>query len=189
MQHLKNIFALVVIAGLLTSLGCGSNDEQEPAASAEQEAAQEAASTAFGIGNPAPDFALSDINGNEIRLSSLKGKVVIVDFWATWCGPCRTVMPTLQALADTYTDQLVVLAVSLDQDPQKAVPPFAKKMGLTFTMLADTRGPQVASQWGGVNRIPTSFLVDAEGVVVHRWQGVHEKAEYEQQVRKALGLS
>ena len=78
--------------------------------------------------------------------------------------------------------------MSLDQNPGSAVPPFAKKHGLTFTMLADSRSPAVAQQWGGIRSIPTSFLVAPDGKVVHRWVGVHGKEEYEREIRKALGM-
>jgi cytochrome c biogenesis protein CcmG/thiol:disulfide interchange protein DsbE len=176
------LIALAVVLALGT--GCGGEDDQVQAA-----AADAAAPAVFGIGHPAPDFTLVDIAGNEVSLSAQRGKAVVVDFWATWCGPCRAVMPHLQALSEEYAGKLEVLAVSLDQDPKTAVPPFAEKHGLTFTMLADSRGPQVAQQWGGIRSIPTSFLVDPDGKVVHRWVGIHGRADYEREIRKALGLS
>jgi peroxiredoxin len=184
-HHGGAIFALILVLGLCCVGGCGSDDEGSAASVQEANAAP----AVFGIGSEAPDFVLKDLAGVEVKLSSLRGKAVIVDFWATWCGPCRAVMPHLQALSEEYAGQLEILAVSLDQAPGEAVPPFAEKHGLTFTMLADTRAPQVASQWGGVNRIPTSFLVSPDGKVAYRWQGVHQREEYEQQIRKVLGLS
>jgi cytochrome c biogenesis protein CcmG/thiol:disulfide interchange protein DsbE len=175
---------LLALLGLLLVAACGT-DEAGEAGDAVQAAPP--ASQTFGIGQPAPDFALKDIDGKEVRLSDQRGKAVVVDFWATWCGPCRAVMPHLQALSEEY-DQLEVLAVSLDQNPGAAVPPFAAKHGLTFTMLADPRSPQVAQQWGGIRSIPTSFLVSPDGTVVHRWVGVHGRDAYEKEIRKVLGL-
>ena len=162
---------------------CGGGDE--PTAQAKSASG---AAAPFGIGNPAPDFALADVNGQEVRLSALRGKAVVVDFWATWCGPCRAVMPHLQALSQEYQDDLEVVAVSVDQDPAKVVPAFTEKMGLTFTVTADPEAMQVARQWGGIRSIPTSYLVDREGTVVHRWVGGHDRAAYETEIRKVLGL-
>ncbi len=181
-----SLVASASILGLLFLGACGGDGDDQ--ASGDQAADTEAAIAEFGIGLPAPDFALKDLNGNEIKLSDQRGKAVVVDFWATWCGPCRAVMPHLQELSEEYAGKLEVLAVSLDQNPGSAVPPFAKKHGLTFTMLADSRSPEVAQQWGGIRSIPTSFLVAPDGKVVHRWVGVHGREEYEKEIRKVLGL-
>lgn len=172
---------MILLAGLLCLTACGGQEE-------EATTTQTVETPAFGIGLPAPDFVLKDIHGQEIALSAHRGKAVVVDFWATWCGPCRVVMPHLQELSQEYPDQLAILAVSLDQNPMQVVPPFAAQLGLTFTMLADTQAMQVAQQWGGVRSIPTAFLIDPEGKVVHRWVGVHGRQEYEQRIRKVLGL-
>ena len=183
-RHTLTAIALVTLLGLTVIAACGGGSDGEETSSNSDQATP----TVFGIGHPAPDFTLKDIHGAEVQLSSLKGKAVLVDFWATWCGPCRKVMPDLQALSEKYSGKLEVLAVSLDQDPQSAVPPFADKHGLTFTLLADSRGPQVAQQWGGIRSIPTSFLVDPDGRVVHRWVGGHARDVYEKEIVKALGI-
>jgi peroxiredoxin len=199
-KRIDSLLPLLLVGGLLAFLGaCGSgdgdsradgSDQQQPAeGSSQQEAAAGTdAAPAFGIGLPAPDFTLRDIQGQDITLSAHRGKAVVVDFWATWCAPCRIAMPHLQALSQEYPDQLAVLAVSLDQDPQRVVPPFAAQMGLTFTLLADTRAMQVAQQWGGVRQIPTAYLIDPDGRVVEKWIGVKSKKDYEQRIRKVLGL-
>ncbi len=163
--------------------GTGSGDRSGP-----PPATSEPGAAAFGIGLPAPDFTLQDIHGQAVSLSAHRGKAVVVDFWATWCGPCRVTMPHLQSLVQQYPDQLAVLAISLDQNPQAAVPPFAARMGLTFPLLADPKGVQVAQQWGGVRQIPTAYLVDPEGVVVEKWIGAKSPQEYEERIRRVLGL-
>jgi len=177
--------APAALIGLVLLSACGN---QDPPADRSAPTPATAAETPFAIGQMAPDFTLKDTHGAEVKLSAHRGKAVIVDFWATWCAPCRLVMPHLQELSLAYPEQLAVLAVSLDQDPASAVPPFAERLGLTFTLLADPQGMLVARQWGGVRNIPTSFLVDPEGKVVQRWIGVHGREEYEQEIRKVLGL-
>jgi cytochrome c biogenesis protein CcmG/thiol:disulfide interchange protein DsbE len=181
------LLALLLALALGLATGCGGGDDQDTADAGTEAGAS--GTTAFGIGNPAPDFALQDIHGEEIRLSDHRGKAVVVDFWATWCGPCRRVMPTLQELSVDYADQLSVLAVSVDQDPAAVVPEFAQKHGLTFTLFADPQGMRVAQEWGGIRSIPTSFLVAPDGTVVKQWVGVHGKDEYEREIKKVLGLA
>jgi peroxiredoxin len=185
--------SMVLLAALAMLSACGGDSNADAAKPAADAAASHAAQTPpppppFGVGKPAPDFALKDIDGNTVRLSDHRGKAVIVDFWATWCGPCRAVMPTLEALSKDYDGKLEILAVSLDRDPVAAVPPFAAKNGLTFTMLADPAAMHVAQQWGGIRSIPTSFLIDAEGTVVKDWVGGHPRDEYEREIRKVLGM-
>jgi len=190
-KDVTRILVVVTLAsGLALFLGCGGQDEPgSEAGNGRADGAQAGDGQAFGIGKPAPDFALKDTSGQQIRLSDHRGKAVVVDFWATWCGPCRRVMPTLQALSEDYPEQLSILAVSVDQDPAAVVPAFAEQNGLTFTLLADPEGMRVAQQWGGIRSIPTSFLVAPDGTVVKQWVGVHGREEYESEIRKVLGLT
>lgn len=176
-----------------SSQASGRSTEQQTGQPQAQAVGQSAAqgresSTAFGIGLPAPDFALGDIHGRQVTLSEHIGKAVVVDFWATWCAPCRITMPHLQALAERYPDQLAILAISLDQEPQRVVPPFADRFGLTFTLLADPGAARVAHEWGGVSSIPTAYLIDPQGLIVEKWVGVKSLQEYERRIRRVLGL-
>jgi len=138
------------------------------------------------VGKNAPDFTLEDVNGQTVRLRDLRGKAVIVDFWATWCQPCKALMPELEALYREYAGRLEVVAVSVDGDPGTAVPTFAAEHGYTFTMTADQRGHEVARSWGGTQGIPCTYLVDPEGVVRAHWLGKHDRSEYEQAIREVL---
>jgi len=196
MQTIGRATLLAAAAALLIGVtACGGGQDQSETAGqvqaqseapAEARPAAAADGPAFGIGNPAPDFALKNLAGETVHLSDYRGKAVIVDFWATWCGPCRMSMPHLQELSEQYADQLEILAISLDQNPEKAVPPFVKKMGLTFTVLADPEAGYVARDYGNIRSIPTTFLVDPEGVLVKQWVGMNTKAAYETELKKIL---
>ena len=137
------------------------------------------------IGAPAPDFTLTDLDGNTVTLSALQGQVVILNFWATWCGPCRLEMPLLQATADTYRDQgLTVLAVDLD-DPLADVQDFRTELGLTFPLLLDP-GTTVTDLYR-VRGWPTSYIINRDGVVDRQHIGALNEGQLGEYLT-ALGL-
>jgi cytochrome c biogenesis protein CcmG, thiol:disulfide interchange protein DsbE len=120
----------------------------------------------------APESKFVTMDGKTISLSKFKGKVVLMDFWATWCGPCRMEMPTLQKIHTAMEDRgVVVLGISLDKNPTVLVPPFLKQNGITYTNLADHPKEPSAGKWG-VSGIPALFLIDQKGRVVRQWRGV-----------------
>lgn len=122
-----------------------------------------AAPPAPRTGFRAPDFTLATLGGETVTLSDLQGQAVLINFWATWCPPCRAELPAIQAAYERYADQgLVVLAVDMAESPQ-TVAAFAQRFGLSFPIPLDRDG-QVANQYR-VRAIPTSFFVDREGVV------------------------
>jgi thiol-disulfide isomerase/thioredoxin len=124
---------------------------------------------------PAPDFSLKDLNGKNIRLSEQKGKVVLIDFWATWCPPCRKGIPELIEMQQEYgRDKFVVLGINLDQEDAKVVKDFAENYRINYPVLFYT--PEVIAAYGGIEAIPTSFLVDKEGNVRQWVQGYRPKA-------------
>lgn len=190
------VLSLVLFAAPALS-GCSDGqkhaDAAPPATTADAQAApateQPAAPVSFGVGQPAPGFTLARVGGGEVSLEQFRGKAVLVDFWATWCPPCRRAMPHFQELSQTYKDDLVVIAVSLDQEPESVVPAYVEKNGLTFHVTADPRAMEVAQVWGGVRSIPTTYLVDRQGKVVQMWMGANPKEVYEVDVRKAIGKS
>ena len=117
------------------------------------------------------DFTAPTLAGDSLALSSLRGKVVLVNFWATWCAPCRQETPALVALREQLKDQgFEVVGVSLDLDGQTAVPPFVEEYRVTYPMLLGDQ--TLADRFGGTLGLPTSFLLDREGRLVHRFTGV-----------------
>ena len=118
-------------------------------------------------GRPAPDFTFPDLVGRKISLSDLRGKVVLVNIWATWCPPCRDEMPSMQKLYDRFKgEHFEILAVSIDADGREAVAPFMRKMNLTFPALLDPK-----EKIRGLYRItgvPESFIIDRNGILVQR---------------------
>lgn len=118
----------------------------------------------------APDFSLPSLNGEEIRLSSLQGKVVLLSFWATWCPPCKAEMPSMQKLYEAYRDRgFTVLAVSSDRQGRTVVVPFMEEYGLTFPALLDPSG-SVGFKYG-VNGIPTNLVLDKQSRIAYRGVG------------------
>jgi len=116
------------------------------------------------VGKPAPDFALNDINGEKVTLSEYKGKVIILNFWATFCGPCKEEMPSLNNLFLFFKkDGLIVLAISTDNS-EKPVQSFIKAKAIAFPVLID-KDSQVFSDMYRVLRIPTTFIIDRDGII------------------------
>jgi peroxiredoxin len=163
---------LLLGAGLLVGLAAGLvvfyGIPQWPAAAGGliPEAGSQAVATpapAPVVGAPAPDFSLQDLSGNAVTLSSFKGQVVLINFWATWCGPCRIEMPAIEQRYAAHKDRgFVVLAVNLDE-PQADVSAFAESFGLTFPVLLDP-GARVNDLYR-VRGYPTTLIVDREGMI------------------------
>jgi peroxiredoxin len=116
-------------------------------------------------GKSAPDFELMTLEGEEMSLSSLQGKKVIINFWATWCPPCRAEMPDMQKIQDTYGDDVVIAAVNLTSSEKnvESVKSFIDELGLSFPVLLDEKG-EINKQYEVIS-YPTSYIVDENGVI------------------------
>ena len=134
--------------------------------------------------NKAPDFTLSDMHGNEVSLSDFKGNIVIINFWATWCGPCRFEIPDLIDLQEKYNGDLVVLGVSLDYDGPSVVPQFAESLGISYPVLYGNG--QVAHRYGGVTGIPTTFVIDRDLNVYKRYIGYRPQTVFEKDIQDLI---
>ncbi len=146
----------------------------EPVDSVPQSAARAA--------EPAPDFTLETLDGGELTLSSLRGKPVLVDFWATWCGPCEETIPVLVAFQRKYGERVKVLGVSVDWE-REAVAPFAREHAMNYPVLFGDEG--LALEYGAPG-FPTLFVVDAGGQIVEAHVGVVSLPELEASVGKLL---
>lgn len=133
-------------------------------------------------GSEAPDFTLKDGDGNDVTLSALRGKVVLLDFWATWCGPCRMVMPTLQKLHEEYADR-GLLVYGVNNEEATLVREFLGENGYTFPTLRDPRSS--AFMLYQAQSIPTTVLVGRDGIVVEHLIGAHPEESYRAALAKA----
>ncbi len=135
---------------------------------------------------PAPAWTLTGLDGKPVSSEALKGKVVVVDFWATWCGPCVAEIPGYVELSQTYADQgLVIVGVSVDQGPAAQVKKFvqAKKMTYPVGIVEDDK---MMTDFGGVEAIPTTFIIDREGRIRFKKVGAMEKEEFETLLKPLL---
>jgi peroxiredoxin len=175
---------LILVLGACSLAGCGNNDDN---ATAGNEVQAGTAPAKFGKGSPAPDFTLQRLDGGDLQLSSLRGKAVILDFWDTWCPPCRKAMPHLQELSEQYADDLVVVGVALGREGEAKVRKFTQDYGLTFEMVMLGKNRQLISDYGGIQSIPTTFLIDEDGIIQDIWVGGFGKAVYEKAVQTVIG--
>jgi peroxiredoxin len=133
----------------------------------------------------APDFSLKDASGGDIRLLDYKGKVVLLNFWATWCPPCKAEIPWFEEFQRTYGAQgLVVVGISMDEDGWKAVRPYmeASKMNYQVAIGNDA----LAQKYGGVESLPETLLIDRDGSIAGRHVGIVEKSVYESEIVRIL---
>ncbi len=136
--------------------------------------------------SPTPPFLVTDLDGKPVSTAQLRGKVVIVNFWATWCPPCRAEIPDLIALQSKYKDGLQIIGVSVDEDASpEDVKAFAKQFGMNYPIVM---GASIAKEYGGIPALPTSFVVNKDGGVVQKHMGMLKPSEIETEVRALLGM-
>ena len=135
---------------------------------------------------PAPAFTVRDLDGKELSSASLRGKVVILNFWATWCGPCRAEIPDLVALQAKYRDHVVVVGISEDEAPPEVVREFAARYKVNYPIVMKT--PELAKGFPGISALPTSFILDRESRIVQKHVGMLTARTTEYEMRALAGL-
>lgn len=143
---------------------------------------------AFGFGRldePAPDFAVETLDGDTVRLAKLRGDVVLINFWATWCPPCRLEMPGFQDVWEDYRDRgVTVLGLSVDRGARSDVAEWIRRREITYPIGFPTGA--VVRAYGGANVLPTSILIDPNGRIVHRVEGFYAEPALRAAIRRLL---
>jgi thiol-disulfide isomerase/thioredoxin len=178
------VFSLAL--GVLLFAGCG-HTQAAPAESApaKQDTAEE--NVVRFVKNPdaAPPFELKDLDGKPVSLADAKGKIVLLNFWATWCGPCRAEIPDLVDLQKRYADELEIIALATDEDDPDQVRRFVLQSGINYRVAMTS--DEVRRDYGGIAALPTSFVIDAQGRIVQKHVGLNDPAIYELEVKAMLG--
>jgi thiol-disulfide isomerase/thioredoxin len=140
------------------------------------------------VRNPdsAPEFKLADLDGKPITLADAHGKVVLLNFWATWCGPCRAEIPDLIELQTKYKDQLQIIGLTVDDDDAGVIKKVVEESGINYQVAMAP--PEIRLKYGGIAALPTSFVLDSEGRVVQKHEGLRDPLLYELEIRALLGL-
>jgi thiol-disulfide isomerase/thioredoxin len=137
-------------------------------------------------GKPAPlHFTLKDMNGADVRLASFKGKVILVNFWATWCGPCKAEIPSLVELQHQYGDDLVILGVSVDDSVEK-MRPYAAQYKINYPLLVGNGRDDVQDAFGPLAGIPVSVIIDRDGRIAKKHSGIATKSQFEREIKALL---
>jgi len=174
MRHLLSIFSLVV----LLLAGCG-NEAKERASKSPSETQPGASSSAPTPGtvqevppSPVPDLTLTTLDSTALDLRAQTGRVLLVNFWATWCAPCREEIPDLKALQKEFRDEgLRIIGVALDRKGRAVVAPFAEKLDITYPVAVDRDGAAEVA-FGPLAGLPTTVLVAPDGQITHRVVGL-----------------
>ena len=137
-------------------------------------------------GKPAPDFTLETLDGKAVSLSSLRGQAVMLNFWATWCGPCKIEMPWFVELQKEYGPQgFQIVGVAMDDSSKEDIKKFAQDMGVNYTILIGKES--VGQAYGGVDVLPTTFFIDRNGTILDREFGLQSRSLFVDNIKKALG--
>jgi len=136
--------------------------------------------------DPAPDFKLTTLEGKPLSLADAHGKVILLNFWASWCGPCRAEIPDLIELQKRYRDRLAIIGLVVDDEDAEEIRKVVEAEGINY--LVALASDEVRMQYGGIAALPTSFMLDAQGRVVQKHIGLRNPALYETEIRALLGL-
>jgi peroxiredoxin len=159
---MKRLVSIIFLICIISMTGCSTRETPQPAEE----------------GKPAPDFTLVDLAGQKTRLSDFKGKVVLVNFWATWCPPCREEIPSMANLNRIMAGKpFRMMAISIDQGGKEAVEAFFRQSGNTLPALLDTDG--AVSKLYGTTGVPETFVIDRKGVIIKKVVGALNWSDHE----------
>ena len=137
------------------------------------------------VGQPAPDFTLNDSAGSPVKLSGYKGKVVLLDFWATWCTGCKVEIPWYVEFQNKYrNDGLVAIGVSMDDDGWKSVKPFLEEHKLNYPVVIANQ--ELTTRYGGLPSLPITLLIDRDGKIAESHAGMVDKDVFENKIKTLL---
>jgi len=172
----RGLLAVALLSALACSKPGGETVKAEALESGLKPAAQR---------NMAPDFTLKDADGRDVKLSDLKGKVVLLNFWATWCGPCKFEIPWFIEFEKQYKDQgFAVVGVSLDDEGWEVVKPYIQDKQVNYRVVIGTE--DVSQKYGGVESLPSTFMLDREGRIASVHIGLQAKSAFENDIKALL---
>ncbi len=170
---MKYFYILFVFVALSPLISCNEKKEMISQRGMNQEISR------------APDFTLNNLEGKTVRLADFKGKVIILDFWATWCPPCRAEIPNFNKMHRLYSEKgLAIVGISLDEGGKNTVQPFVEEFKVSYTIVLgdDT----VVENFGGIRGIPTTFVINRKGEIVKKLVGFHGQEEFESLIKPLL---
>jgi len=173
------VISLVLLT--LCGLGCDVRMKREERAKIEKP------TTVSRQWGNAPDFTLSDLDGESLTLSEFRGKVIILNFWATWCPPCRREIPDFIDLYRSYKDKgLIILGINLDAGDIRSVKRFSEEYGINYPVVIGN--DSVTQDYGGIRAIPTTFIIDKKGDIREKYIGYQSRATFEKAVKNLLEI-
>lgn len=171
--HRSLLAAAAVFGMLVLNVNCGSTRSVKAAVKPEKDR------------KSAPEFSLKDVHGRTVKLSDYKGKVILLNFWATWCGPCKIEIPWFKEFETTYKNKgFAVLGVAMDDEGWEIVKPYVEQQKINYRTLLGTE--QVGNLYGGVESLPTSFVIDREGRIAAVHVGLVSKSVYVNDLKDLL---
>lgn len=183
-QHGKTLpitLGVCALAGLMLMLPKSHAQLQSP-----QQQQQQVVIRFVRDPDPAPDLKTKDVNGKELSLEAYKGKVVLLNFWATWCGPCRAEIPSLIRLQEAYKDRLQIIGMDVDDDDPERLRAFVKDQGINYPVVMTSDPVRIA--YGGIAALPTLFVINQDSKVVQKHVGLFNPALYEIEARALLDM-
>jgi cytochrome c biogenesis protein CcmG/thiol:disulfide interchange protein DsbE len=140
------------------------------------------------VANPAPDFTLADAKGEHLRLADYRGKVVLLNFWATWCGPCKVEIPWFIEFQKEYQAKgFTVLGVSLDENGWKVITPYVTEQKINYPVLLGNE--EVNQRYGGIEALPTTLMIGRDGRIAYLHAGLVSRGEYQKEILELLAAS